>query len=211
MRPLCFLLQNFDTFYHYLQTAEQTPQTGTGQTTWWKQFWGGLGIVDLESEVEKARGLRKLLDTDIETYWRWNLDKDAKILIIASAKHADILPPEMRRPGGGFSYVLPIPRPDESGRRAILEKYLHDLGTPLLRQLDLTALVQQLGRIDGQGIEQLVKDAERHRYQTGAPYLSWGDFEPFLPASSEQLWGQIFLPEPILQRLKQLAKNFARI
>ena len=204
--PTVLLLQNFDTFYHYLQTAEQTPQTETGQTTWWKQFWGNIGIVDLESEVEKARRLRKLLDADIETYWQWNLAKDAKILIIASAKHPDALPPEMRKPGGGFSYVLPIPRPDEAGRRAILEKYLHDLGTPLLRELDLNSLVRQLGRTDGHRIEQLVKDAERHRYQTGAASLSWRNFEPFLTVSSDQLWEQIFLPDPILQRLKQLAK-----
>ena len=162
--PAVLLLQNFDTFYHYLRTAEQTPQTGTGQTTWWKQFWGNIGIVDLESEVEKARKLRELLDADIETYWQWNPVKDAKIVLIASAKHTEALPPEVRRPGGVFSYVLPIPRPDESGRMAIVEKYLHDLSTPLSRDLDLNALIQQLGRIDGHGIERLVKDAERHRY-----------------------------------------------
>ena len=76
--PTVLLLQNFDTFYHYLKTAEQTPQTETGQTTWWKQFWGNVGIVDLESEAVKARRLRKLLDADIETYWQWNLAKDTK-------------------------------------------------------------------------------------------------------------------------------------
>ncbi len=204
--PTVLLLQNFDTFYHYLKTAEQTPQIETGQTTWWKQFWGSIGIVDLESEVEKARRLRKLLDADIETYWQWNLAKDTKILIIASAKHPDALPPEMRKPGGGFSYVLPIPRPDEAGRLAILEKYLHDLGAPINRELDLLDLVRRLGRTEGHSIERLVKDAERHRYQTGTSYLSWRDFEPFLPISSDQLWGRIFLPDPILQRLKQLAK-----
>ncbi|NET36191.1 MAG: AAA family ATPase, partial [Cyanothece sp. SIO1E1] len=204
--PTVLLLHNFDTFYHYLQQAEQVSQSGTGQTTWWNRFWGSLGIADLKSEAEKARKLREQLDTDIETYWQWNLTEDTKILILASAKNPELLPPEVRRAGGVFSHVLQIPRPNLEGRMAVLEKYLHKTETPIARTVDLKVLAQQLGRIEGHGIEQLVKDTERYRYETGSPCLQWQHFEPFLPVASEKLWEQIFLPDPIAQRLQQLAK-----
>ena len=118
--PTVLLLQNFDTFYRYLEQNEQLGFSNTGQTTWWNRLMGKLGFADLASEAEKARKLRKQLDTDLETYWQWNQQKKRPIIIIAAVKNLEILPLEVH--DWMFSQVQPIPKPDLLGRVAILEK-----------------------------------------------------------------------------------------
>ncbi len=205
--PTVLLLENFDIFYHYLQPAQEFNQSNTGQTTWWNRLWGSLGIADLASEREKARKLKERLDDNLETYWQWNLEQERKIVILASVSNLTLLPQEVQQPGGVFSFILPIPKPDLDGRVAILEKYLHQTGTPLVVELNLTVLAQRLGRIDGSAIEQIVKNAEGHRYETGATCLGWQNFEPFLPPSSEEIWQGFFLSETILQPIQQWANS----
>ncbi|MDJ0743504.1 MAG: AAA family ATPase [Xenococcaceae cyanobacterium MO_167.B27] len=201
--PTVILLQNFDTFYHYLQQTEQFSQTNTGQTTWWNRFWGSLGVADLASEAEKSRQLEEKLGDNLDNYWQWNRQQAKKIIILAAVKNLEILPPEFRQSGGLFSFVLPVPKPDLEGRVAILNKYLHQTNSPLTPELNLVVLAQRLGRIDGHQIAQIVKDAEKYRYETGNPYLDWQHFQPFLPLSTEEIWQQIFLPSPLLQQFQQ--------
>ncbi|MGB5634679.1 MAG: FHA domain-containing protein, partial [Waterburya sp.] len=131
--PAVLLLQNFDVFYRYLVKAQDFNQTNTGQTTWWNRFWGKLGIADLASETEKARKLKEKLNSDLESYWNWNLDQkhqEQKIIIIATAGNLAQIPEEVQQPGEVFSFVLPVPKPNLEGRVAILNKYLHQTGTP---------------------------------------------------------------------------------
>ncbi len=208
--PTVLLLKNFDIFYRYLQPDREFDRSQTGQTTWWNRFWGNLGIADLASETEKARKLQEKLDRDLEKYWQWNLDRKRKIIILASVDNLSLLPPEVRQPGGLFSFILPVPKPDLDGRIAILEKYLHQTGTPLSRELNLMVLGDRLGCTDGSKIEQIVKNAEGHRYETGATCLEWPNFEPFLPPSSEAIWQDFFVSENILQPIQQWAKRLRK-
>jgi len=208
--PAVLLLQNFDVFYSYLATSQDLDQTKTGQTTWWNRFWGKLGIADLASETEKARKLKEKLTSDLETYWRWNLDEEhqeQKIIILASAGNLAQIPEAVMQPGEVFSFVLPIPKATLEGRVAILNKYLHHTSTPLDLKLNLTVLAQQLGRINAHEIEQMVKSAAENRYKAGASCLAWEHFEPLLPQSSQDIWQRIFLSETILQPIQQWAES----
>ncbi len=205
--PAIFLLQNFEIFYEYLEKAETLGGEKTGQATWWMRLVSGMGFTDLRSEAEKARKLREQLDADLETYWQWNLSQSSPIIIVASVAHLERLPPEVRKPGAIFSFVQSLPKPDLEGRVATLEKFLSETGTPLSRDLDLGVLAKQLGRIDGHRIQRIVRDAERHRYQAGAPYLRPQDFEPFLPETTERIWGHLVLPASVLQPLQQQAER----
>ena len=208
--PSVLLLQNFETFYEYLEQAERSGsdamgQARVGRTTWWQRLVSGMGFADLRSDAEKARKLREQLNDDIDTYWQWNLDAESPILILASVTHLESLPPEVRKPGAVFSFVQSLPKPDLEGRVATLEKFLSEAGTPLSREIKLPDLAQQLGRIDGRRIDRVVRDAERHRHEAGAPFLRWEDFKPFLPETTEQIWTPMFLPAATLQRLQEQA------
>lgn len=208
--PAVVLLQNFDVFYRYLEQARDFDRSDTGQTTWWNRFWGRLGIADIASESEKARLLKEKHDDNLETYWHWNSDlkhQEQKIIIIASAGNVAQMPPEARQPGTVFSFVLPVPQASLEGRVAILNKYLHRTGTPIDRQLNITALAQKFDRINAHKIEQAVRSAESHRYKRGETCLQWQDFEPFLPLSSEAIWQHIFVDDEILQPLQKWAEN----
>ncbi|MEM7758448.1 MAG: AAA family ATPase [Cyanobacteria bacterium P01_A01_bin.40] len=208
--PSVLLLQNFDIFYRYLQKSQDFNQTNTGQTTWWNRFWGKLGIADLASETEKARKLKEKLSGDLETYWQWNSDpkhQEQKIIILASAGNLAQMPEEIRQPGEVFSFVLPVPQATLSGRVAILNKYLHQTGTPLDLKLNLTMLAEKFGRIDSHEIELAVKGAEELRYKAGASCLQWQHFEPFLPQSSAAIWQSIFLSPELLQPVQQWAER----
>ena len=210
--PAVLLLQNFDVFYRYLEKAQDPSldRSDTGQTTWWNRFWGKLGIADIASETEKARQLKEKHDDNLETYWQWNSDpkhEEQKIIIIASAGNVAQVPAEVQQPGTVFSFVLPVPLATLEGRVAILKKYLHETGTPLDLELNLTALAQKFDRIDAHQIDRVVKSAEEHRYKRGEVYLQWQDFEPFLPLASGAIWQDIFLEVEILQPLQKWAEN----
>ena len=210
--PAVLLLQNFDIFYRYLEKAQDRDfdRSDTGQTTWWNRFWGKLGIADIASETEKARQLKEKHDDNLETYWQWNSDpehQERKIIIIASAGNVAQIPAEVQQPGTVFSFVLPVPQASLEGRVAILNKYLHQTGTPLDLKLNLTALAQKFGRINAHQIEQAVKSAEEHRYKRGEICLQWQDFEPFLPLASAAIWQHIFLEVEIRQPLQKWAES----
>ena len=208
--PGVLLLQNFAVFYRYLDKTEDFEQTNTGQTTWWNRFWGKLGIADLASETEKARKLKEKLTSDLETYWNWNLDQkhqEQKIIIIATAGNLAQIPESVQQPGSVFSFILPVPKPSLEGRIAILNKYLHQTGTPLDLKLDLTVLAQHFGRINAHEIEQIVRGAEELRYKAGASCLEWQHFEPLLPPSSATIWQRIFIADTILQPIQQWAES----
>ena len=205
--PTIVLLENFDLFYRYLQQAETSDGHKTGDTTWWMRFWGTMGIADLASETEKARRLKDKLDQDLETYWQWNQHEKRKIIILATANNLSLLPPEVREPGKVFSFILAVPQHTIAARVAILEKYLYQLGTPLAKELNLTAIAQQLDRIEITTIEQIVKQAESFRYESGANCLKKEHFEAFLPPSPAIIWQQLMLPENVLQPIKQWANN----
>lgn len=205
--PAVLLLENFETFYEYLERAERSGDEKTGQATWWLRFVAGMGFTDLRSEAEKARKLREQLDSDLETYWQWNLQQESPIVVIAAVTSLEWLPPDVRKPGTIFSFVQSLPKPDLEGRVATLEKLLGEMATPLSCDLDLSVLAKQLGGIDGHQIERIVRDAERHRYQAGAPFLRPEDFQPFLPQTTEQIWADVFLPETVLQALQRQAEQ----
>ena len=210
--PAVLLLQNFDVFYRYLEKAQDRDfeRSDTGQTTWWNRFWGKLGIADIASESEKARQLKEKHDDNLEIYWQWNSDpkhQEQKTIIIASAGNVAQIPDEVQQPGTVFSFVLSVPLASLEGRVAILNKYLHQTGTPLDVKLNLTALAQKFGRINAHQIEQAVKGAEEHRYKRGEICLQWQDFEPFLPLASAVIWQHIFLDEDIVRPLQKWAES----
>ncbi|MEO0949258.1 MAG: FHA domain-containing protein, partial [Cyanobacteria bacterium J06641_5] len=211
--PAVLLLQNFETFYEHLEPAEdeqgdrrdEARARRLGKTVWWHRLVSGMGFADLRSAAERARALQEQLHEDIDTYWQWNLNEKSPILVIASVTSLVLLPPEIRKPGEIFSFVQSLPKPDLEGRIATLETFLSEVTTPLSSALKLPELAQRLGRIDGNDIEQIVRDAERHCHQARAPFLRWEDFQPFLPKTTDQIWAPIFLPEPVLQSLQQQA------
>ena len=109
---------------------------------------GVVGTVQSQGEQEQA--LNQIL-AEMDGF-----STQAGILVVAATNRPDIIDPALLRPGR-FDRTVALERPDEQGRRAILE--LHARGKPLHPTADLAAIANRAIGLTGADLAGVVNEA----------------------------------------------------
>ena len=101
-------------------------------------------------------------------------DDRGEVRIIAATNRFDMLDEAILRPGR-FDRLIEVPKPDETGRRRIIEIHTREMN--LAADVDLPAIAAELDGYSGADIESLVTEAGMYAIRDGRTAIETEDFE----------------------------------
>ncbi|NLJ49769.1 MAG: ATP-dependent metallopeptidase FtsH/Yme1/Tma family protein [Candidatus Atribacteria bacterium] len=101
-------------------------------------------------------------------------DPNQGVILIAATNRPDILDPALLRPGR-FDRRIAVPRPDVSGREAILK--VHSKGKPLGKDIDLKILARRTPGFVGADLANMMNEAALLAARKGKDVIEMSDME----------------------------------
>ena len=101
-------------------------------------------------------------------------DPNQGVILIAATNRPDILDPALLRPGR-FDRRIAVPRPDVSGREAILK--VHAKGKPLGKDIDLKILARRTPGFVGADLANMMNEAALLAARKGKDFIEMSDLE----------------------------------